>query len=218
MTAFLKAADLTQDQFLKLIGNLQPSNDKQPAYVWLEAPDGWAFDRWDWSSDFQGTPHGEGPDSEHIEGNPADNEEDTVNRLAWCGAGRKPSQAPAYDCLMSSTVGRLFDPDGELRWRTIPALGNTCWRVVFLGSTDWVGTAMADYSNYLSDLQPHQESFFLWGQQTKNTPREWIELRIPHRFDYPVPGNPNRVKMIVEQWCDDTGLPHFFRLCDLEPY
>lgn len=219
MTAFLKAKDLTQKQFLELISNLQPNNDKQPGYVWLEAPDGWAFDWWDWKSNLKGTPHGYGADHEQVEDNPANNDGDhSVNTLHWCGTGRGPVKEPAYDCLVRSTAGRLFAPSGELRWRTIPALGKSCWRVVFLGNTDWVGTALDDHSDSLNDLHSHQDSFFFWGQQTDATPDEWIELRIPHRFRYPIPENPQRVKVLVEQWRDGTGLPHFVRLCDLEPY
>ena len=203
MKGFLKAADLTQKQFIELIGNLQPDNNKQPGYVWLEAPDGWAFAWWDWRSEL-------------VASEPSDNKESRVNTLRWCGIGRKSLEESAYDCLTRSTAGRLFAPAGELRWRTIPALGEACYRVVFLGNTDWVGTALEDHSDNLNDLQAHEDSFFLWGQQTKITPDEWIELRIPHRFQYPVSGNPNRVKVLVEQWRDGTGAIHFSRLCDLE--
>ena len=193
MTAILKAADLTQEKFLDLIKNLRSNADIFPCHIWLEAPDGWALGCWDWHSGLGG-------------------------ELSWCGAGREPIKERSQDCLTKSTAGRLFAPEGELRWRTIPVLGESCWRVVFLGNTDWVGTALDDHSDSLNDLQPHQDSFFLWGQQTDATPGEWIELRIPHRFCYPVIGNPNRVKVVVEQWKDDTGEPHFVRLCDLEPY
>ena len=204
MTAFLKAADLTQKQFIELIGNLQPNNDKQPGYVWLEAPDGWTLDWWDWKSEL-------------IVSESVNNEEPRIHTVRWCGMGRDPVREPAYDCLTRSTAGRLFDPSGELRWRTIPALGEACYRVVFLGNADWVGAALDNHSNSLNDLRPHEDRFFLWGQQTQRTLDEWIELRIPHRFRYPVFGNPNRVKFLVEQWRDDTGVIHFFRLCDLEP-
>lgn len=204
MTAFLKAADLTQKQFIELIDNLQPNNDKQPGYIWLEAPDGWTLDRWAWRSEL-------------LVSESVNNEEPRIHTVRWYGTGRDPAQEPVYDCLMRSTVGRLFDPSGELRWRMIPALGEACWRVVFLGNTNWVAAALEDHSDILSNLHPHEDRFFLWGQQTQRTLDEWIELRIPHRFRYPVPGNPNRVKVLVEQWRDDTGSPHFFRLCDLEP-
>lgn len=186
MTAFLKAADLTEEQFLNLIANLRPDSDKSPCYIWLEAPDGWAFDRWE-------------------------------ETLHWCCSGSEPVQADASDCLNRSTTGRLFTRTGELRWRTIPALGTACWRTVFLGSMDWVGTGLDDHSDSLQGMHPERDSFFLWGQQTCRTPDEWIELRIPHRFRYPVPGNPDRVKVVVEQWRDNTGEPHFVRLCGLEP-
>ncbi len=194
MTTLLKARDLTQEEFFELISNLQPSNDKQLGYIWLEAPDGWSFDWWGWRPSFEG-------------------------ELSWCGAGREPIKESSQDCLTKSTAGRLFAPEGELRWRNIPALGQSCWRVVFLGNTDWVGTEqLANHSDMLNGLHPHKDGFFLWGQQTGVTPNEWIELRIPHRFRYPVPGNPNRVKAVVEQWKDDTGELHFVRLCGLEPY
>lgn len=194
MTAFLKTADLTQEEFLCLIGNLQPPDiDKFPGHIWIEAPDGWALDWWDWRSGLN-------------------------NKLGWCGAGREPIKECAHGCLTRSTAGRLFAPDGELRWRTIPALGQSCWRTVFIGNADWAGAKLDDHSSSLSNLCPHQDSFFLWGQKTKATPNEWIELRIPHRFRYPVSGNTDRVKIVVEQWNDNTGEPHFVRLCDLESY
>ena len=132
MTAFLKAADLTPDQFLDLITDFDRKDSPQQR-IWLEAPDGWAFDWW-----------------RGLAGN-----------LYWCGAGREPVEKSACDCLIRSTAGRLFAPDGELRWRIIPALDESCWRAVFLGNADWVDTALYDYSARLHDLHPHQDSFFL---------------------------------------------------------
>lgn len=190
MTAFLKTADLTLERVLDLLANLHsPHADTSPRRIWVEAADGWAFDWWRGLND----------------------------KLHWCGAGRAPDEKRASDCLTRSAAGRLFAPDGELRWRTIPALGESCWRTVFLGNADWVGTALDDCSVILNDLRPHQDSFFLWGQQTSETPGEWIALRIPHRFRYPVTGDSRNVRVVVEQWRDDDGEPHFLRLCDLEP-
>ena len=191
MTAFLKAADLTQDAFLKLIENLHLDADTSTCYVYIEAPDGWTLDSWNRQSGIKA-------------------------ELRWYGAGCEIVKKSLRDCLTKSTTGRLFAPEGELRWRTIPALGDACWRVVFLGTVDWVGTALKDHSDNLDNLHPHQDSFFLWGQQTQTTPEEWIELRIPHRFQYPITGNPDRVKVVVEHWHDDLGEPHFVRLCHLE--
>ena len=194
MTAILKSADLTQERFLDLIANLrQPDAGDSPGYIWLEAPDGWAFDGWDWRSGSEGN-------------------------LRWCGAGREPVEELARDCLARSTAGRLFASEGELRWRVIPALGQSCWRAVFLGTDDWTHSALDDHSAVLDGLHPHRDGFLLWGQQTDATPDEWVELRIPHRFRYPVAGNPRGVRVVVEQWRDDAGEPHFIRLCGLEPY
>ena len=194
MMAFLKAADLTRDDFLSLIAHLRPPDaDNLPGYIWLEAPDGWALDWWDWQSGLEDAFH-------------------------WYGAGREPIGERAKDCLIRATAGRLFAPDGELRWRAIPALGQSRWRTVFLGTTDWVNAALADHSDSLHDLKPRRDSFFLWGQQTEATPDEWVELRIPHRFRYPISGNPRNVKVVVEQWNDEAGEPHFIRLCALEPH
>lgn len=189
MTAFLKAADLTQEGFLDLVKNLQFDTASDDCYIWLEAPDGWALDRW--------------------------NSED---ELRWYGVGRESIEKSTQDCLIRSTAGRLFAPAGEFRWRTIPALGQSCWRTVFLGNVDWVGTALEDHSDTLNRLHSHEESFLLWGQQSSETPDEWVELKIPHRFRYPITGKPERVKVVVEQWDDDTGAPHFVRLCDLKSY
>ncbi len=192
MTSFLKAADLTQDAFLKLIENLHLDADTSTCYIWVDAPDGWALDAWNWKSGFG-------------------------SEISWYTVGQELSKESSRDCLTKSTSGRLFAPEGELRWRTIPALGGSCWRVVFLGNVDWVGTALEDYSDTLNNLHPHQDSFYLWGQQTPAAPDEWIELRIPHRFKYPIVGSSTRVQVIIEQWSDDTGEPHFVRLCNLEP-
>lgn len=193
MTAILKASDLTQEKFLALVKNLHPDTSQVPGRIWLEAPDGWALDWWEWEAGLR-------------------------RKLRWCGAGRAPIEEYADACLPRSTAGRLFAPEGELHWRVIPALGESCWRTVFLGTTDWVETALEDQSHVLEQLEPSHDSFFLWGQQTEETPDEWIEMRIPHRFRYPVTDNAARVKVIIERWTDHTGEPHFVRLCELQSY
>ena len=191
MTAhFLKAADLAANGALELFASLDPLGTVAPPhYIWLEAADGWALDHW------RGLERG----------------------VRWCGAGRDPVDERTSACLPRSTAGRLFAPDGELRWRVVPALGASCWRTVFLGKTDWVGASLEDHSDVLKDLSPSRERFFLWGRQTGETPGEWIELRIPHRFRYPVADGCGNVQVEVEQWCDEVGEPHFLRLCDLVP-
>ena len=189
MKALLKAADLPQSQFLELFRNTSESTSLRR--VWLEAPDGWAFDWWQSSDD----------------------------SLEWRGAGRQPSLSVFHECLARSTTGRVFNAEGELRWRRIPGLGPSCWRTVFLGDRDWVGCReLEDHSNCLDSLQPQRKRLYLWGQQTPNSPDEWIDLRIPHRFRYPILGNGHHVRLLVEQWHDEGGEPHFVRWCDLEPY
>lgn len=190
--AILKAADLTPDGFLDLVATLEPPDTGiSPRRIWLEAADGWTLDWW----------------------------RGLEQSIKWCGASREPVQERTRDCLARSTAGRLFASDGELRWRVVPALGESCWRTVFLGSADWVGANLDDNSEALNGLFPtrDQDRFFLWGRQTDETPGEWIELRIPHRFRYPVAGDCANVQAEVEQWCDEVGEPHFLRLCDLVP-
>ena len=191
MTAsILKAADLTPDGFLALVATLEPPNTGASLRrIWLEAADGWTLDWW------------AGLEQE----------------IKWCGAGREPVEERTLACLSRSTAGRLFASDGELRWRVVPALGESCWRTVFLGNADWAGATLEDHSEALKGLYPTRDRFFLWGRRTGETPGEWIELRIPHRFRYPVIGDGGSVQVEVEQWRDEVGEPHFFRLRDLVP-
>ena len=112
--AYLKAADLAQNGFLEVVRNLDQRDSLSSRRIWLEAADGWSFDWW--------------PGLEY--------------ELNWCGAGRESVKEGAGRCISRSTAGRLFANDGELRWRVIPTLGESCWRTVFLGNFDWVGAAL----------------------------------------------------------------------------
>ena len=190
MTAHLKAADKLPEELLPLITRLHCEENSPPIRCWIEAPDGWAFDWW------------LGGDSS----------------LRWCAAGRLPEEISTIEAVQRSQAGRLFAPDGELRWRTTSALGDACCRIVFLGAADWVGDALEDHSTLLESLEQARTEQFLWGQQTQATAGEWIELRIPHRFRYPIEGNPRGVKLVTEYWIDEVGEPQFTRLCDLKPF
>ncbi len=188
----LKASDLTQERFLEIVACLKkPTDDALRRRIWLEAADGWCLDWWD-----------------GLESN-----------LRWCGAGREPIQgkqgSDAY--LARSKSGRLFAPDGELRWRLMLGPGKSRWRTVFLGDADWVGAGLDDYSSCLTGLLPARCHYLLWGKQTAATPGEWVDLRIPHRFRYPLAAECRNVVAIIEQWTDTSGEPHFIRLCDLQP-
>lgn len=186
----LKANDLTRECFLNLIRTLDSqASARFPRRAWIEAPDGWSFDWW----------HGMDGCSQ------------------WCRSGHQPVQQDSADCLAKSMAGRLFAPDGELRWRVIPALGDACFRTVFLGERDWVGTELKDRSGCLKELSPKETKLYLWGQQTEASKDEWIELRIPHRFRYPVQFDSRHVVVVAEVWRDSLGEPHFVRLRDLEP-
>ena len=186
----LRASDLSRASFMNVVQKLGSCDANTfRRRVWVEAADGWAFDWW------------QGMDGQ----------------LHWCSAGREPILHDASNCLARSTAGRLFSPDGELRWRVIPALGATCFRTVFLGEGDWSGDALRDCSEHLEGLQSKQIRLYLWGQQTAAAEDEWIQLRIPHRFRYPVTSGSRYLLAVVEQWYDEVGEPHFMRICDLQP-
>lgn len=197
MTAILKAGDLTADELRQQIQELAlPEADAGRLRIWAEAPDGWALAAWS----------------------------GLAGKVPWCASGRTAETLSAHECLSRATAGRLFAPSGELRWRVIPSLGDRCCRVVFLGKTDWLPGRLRPRTE-LGGLTSSSDGFILWGQQTRHSPGEWIELRIPHRFRYPVQtatpsGDGERVgvRVRVEVWSDGIGEPHFVRLCDLEPY
>ena len=90
MTAFLKAADLTQEQFLDLVKNLQLDTAADDCYVWLEASDGWALDQWN-----------------------------DGGELRWYEAGHESIEKSTQDCLMRSIAGRLFAPADDSCTRSI---------------------------------------------------------------------------------------------------
>jgi hypothetical protein len=157
--------------------------------VWLEAPDGWALAEWP------------GLDGD----------------LPWCGAGREhgDQKARATDAVREATAGRLFAPSGELRWRVLPALRATCCRTVYLGDPGWAPATLAERDE-LAGLTPRRGSALLWGRQSPQTPDEWVELRVPHRFKYPLTGPAaENVQAVLEVWEDARGEAHFVRLCDL---
>lgn len=140
--------------------------------------------------------------------------------MLWNGAGRDPSEEPLQAVVPRVITGRIFSASGELKWRVLPVLGQHCCRVVFLD--DWIFDSLETLPlrQELATLSRVEVTYPLWGQQTKQTPGEWIDLRIPHRLRYPVNASAptqGRViaKVIVEVWKDSRGEPQFIRLCDL---
>uniref|UniRef100_A0A7C4RSL1 TIGR03984 family CRISPR-associated protein n=1 Tax=Desulfatirhabdium butyrativorans TaxID=340467 RepID=A0A7C4RSL1_9BACT len=105
--------------------------------------------------------------------------------------------------------GRIFSPDGELRWRKIDGE----MRTVYLGESPVENTCLQDKSHFLEGLCPRYTKFFLWGKRTDLEP-EWIEQQIPRRIQYPIDTRQfhrGRVMLVVEQWVDAFGLPRFVR-------
>lgn len=201
MAAILRARDLTPDELAGLIAALRFPPD-QKVRAWLDGVDGWSLAYWPM-----------------IDG-----------KVLWYGAGRMPVEQPVRELLPRLVGGRVFAPAGELRWRRVPALGARSCRAVYLGEDlDSVAslTARPDEFAGLSrwaDKHPGQrEERPLWGLLTAKTYDDWVELRVPHRFRYPV-DKPDPawqrcgVKAIVETWIDKRGEPHFVRLCDLQAY
>lgn len=191
MAVLLKTADLTQTDLRGLLDVLKvPEGDAAALRIWAEAPDGWTLDYWP----------------------------GLAGKLSWCGSGREPVAVEAGECITRTWAGRIFAPSGELRWRVIESLGDRCCRTVFLGNVDWAPGRLTDRSEILEPLSPRTERYILWGQQTDVSDNDWVELRIPHRFRYPIDRLSPGVQAVVELWCDDAGDLHFMRLCDLEPY
>jgi hypothetical protein len=189
--AILKAGDLSREELIELLRQLQLGDDPAGnARIWVEAPDGWALDYWP------------APDGS----------------LPWCAAQRQPARRPLLQCLHAAWSGRVFAASGELRWRVLDGLAPRECRAVFLGDRDCLPGCLLDRSDALQGLTAQHERYFLWGQQTELIPGEWIELRIPHRFRYPVSGRPRGVRAVVEVWRDALGEHHFERWCGLEPY
>jgi hypothetical protein len=186
----LRAADLEPAELPELLA-AWPITDGRSAWIWLEAADGFTLDAWS----------------------------GCAGKLFWYQAGKLPEKLPVAEVLPRILSGRLFSPDGELRWRFLPILGNRSIRAVVLGKTELAERfGRLSPRSELDSLSRSTMEYQLWGQQTPDTPGEWIELRIPHRFRYPVEaGVPVSgrvlVKLEVELWRDRAGRVQFVRLC-----
>jgi hypothetical protein len=194
MGATLKAGDVLPAELLELVGQIRVTEDVR---IWVEGADGWALDYW------------AGPEAP----------------VRWCAAGREADPLAGREVLARSQAGRIFAPSGELRWRCLPSPSPPRCRVVFLGEHDWLPGRLAvrDEIERL-DLTPAVDSAILWGQKTTASDGDWVELRVPHRFRYPVPdpgvdaGVPVGVRVWTEVWSDRWGEPHFIRLRDMTAY
>jgi hypothetical protein len=194
MRAVLKAADQPHSLLPDVVARIE-TRPGERLRIWAEGLDGWSLDYW------SGLDCG----------------------IRWCAAGRRPDAIPGRDVLTRSRSGRIFAPSGELKWRVMDASNAAAERqsrLVFLGDRDWLPGRLSprDELDRLKMVARRDEAL-LWGQKTGVSDGSWIELRIPHRFQYPVEdtgtGEPRGVRVITEIWLDQSGQPHFHRLCDL---
>lgn len=193
MESCIRSGDLSTGGLLELLQVIK-FPDGEAVRCYLTAPDGWAFDYW------PGT-----------EGN-----------VRWNQAARPQRDVPIREVIARLTEGRLFASSGELRWRSLRINDHPMCRAVFLGRGD-VETPGLENRSHLELLTPQRQDLLLWGQQTSQSPGEWIEMRIPHRLAYPVEvppldGGRIGVRLNVEVWANRRGEPQFQRLCDLSAY
>ncbi len=96
--------------------------------------------------------------------------------------------------LTGTDQGRIFSPEGELKWRRI----GDKMRVVYLG--DKPPDGLEDHSTEMSRLKSEQSCFILWriGIAKKAA---WIYKQFPE----------GQVSLVVEKWLDSSGLARFSR-------
>jgi hypothetical protein len=143
---------------------------------------------------------------------------DTVKKTHWETHGILMAFTPSeylfekyvYDknFLSQTEQGKIFSPDGELRWRKIES--NV--RVVYIGNSipDKLEANKIDLSQ---KMKPAKRQLLLWGIRT-NRENEWLEQKVPHRFDYPVDTaefEKGRTALIIEDWIDSDGQRQFSR-------
>lgn len=124
----------------------------------------------------------------------------------------EPFQGPA-DFLLRTEQGRVFCTWGECRWRRLGAR----MRTVYLGAACNV-EKMEDMSEKLQGLTRVEYCLFFWGVRT-DLDQEWIEQQVPHRFTFPIATGQypwGRVRLVLEEWRDGGGMPHFSRFHHLE--
>jgi hypothetical protein len=126
----------------------------------------------------------------------------------WGWRSRRKSEQCDDAFLSATEQGRIFSPDGELRWRK---LGETL-RTVYLGYPP-ISNVLTDCSDELENLSPTKRKLLLWGKRTGHYSK-WLEQQMPHNFDYPIDSSEfprGRVALVVEQWVDAAGIPKFSR-------
>jgi len=140
------------------------------------------------------------------------------------------------DFLLSTDQGRIFSPEGELKWRRIEKQ----MRMVYIGKSTpppcffhpvHENDAPKENPFLKGDLteedlegekgkisQSSGKRLLLWGERTVGHD-EWIEQQVPHRFNYPITGKQSRkgrVTLVIKQWFNESGFPVFSRYHHLE--
>jgi len=201
---FPHQADAGATCLLGLLTHIGQSGDCTPAYLWAQTSEAWVFDRWQ-----------------------------DVNQAVCCYRANqlldrndwKPSER-----LLETLSGRWFTDILQIQWRCVTIDGARYVRVVCMGDSAAVSRCKENLDGASElfhtdtqtlDLQCNAtgESFLLWGQQTSNSPGEWIELSIPHRLSYPIgaDGVPQYVGVRALRWVDCVGETHFLRYTGLVP-
>ncbi len=129
--------------------------------------------------------------------------------MAFAPAEARLMRFVCDSCFLCSTEqGRIFSPDGELRWRNI---GKTI-RTVYLGYPP-ISDVLSDFSSKLETLSPISQRLLLWGERTESR-NEWLEQQAPHRFEYPIDSAQfprGRAALAVEEWVNAAKIPQFSR-------
>ena len=191
----------TAENIAAVFGSLTSESANERGYLWAEAADSWSFSDW------------RGLDSQL-----------QVYRAAELV---DESNFLARNWLPKTVAGRWFSGQSQLSWRRMLIGNEFVWRAVYLGSNSTLSTALvksveaSDVVETTTDkfglrCGESAEQFILWGQQSVNTPGEWVELSIPHRFRYPcqiaVDGQmPRLLALTAVRWADDIGHIHFLR-------
>lgn len=119
----------------------------------------------------------------------------------------------AEDFISQTIQGRIFSPQGELKWRKLDGL----MRTVYLGEGP-LPDKFEDNHGEIDALKKELREYYLWGRYRAAT-AEWIEQQVPHRFKYPlngVAGDMDRVVLVTEAWVDGAGIPRFQRYYDVK--
>ncbi len=84
---------------------------------------------------------------------------------------------PDVSLVDRSEEGRVFSPEGELRWRRLGPVV----RMVYLGAIMPNHPGWIDGSRHLAGLRPQYSDFLLWGVRS-DLESEWPEHQLPKRL------------------------------------